>query len=98
MSSPHAWKLAALAIILSGVFLGMLTMEFDNELRFTSSHKANEYVTRAMAWAIAWLVFYTIIRWSGAERRRSLVVSLVLAVAWWAITMTAIAIDNISFV
>lgn len=98
MSVPHASKLAALAIILSGVFLGMLTMEFDHELRFTRSLKANEYITRTLALAIAWLVFYVILRWSGSGRRRSMVIALVVAVAWWAITMVVIAIDRISFV
>jgi hypothetical protein len=95
---PHASKLAALAIVLSGVFLGMLTMEFDHELRFTDSPKTNESITRAAAFAIAWLVFSVILRWSGTQRRRSIVIGLVLAVSWWAITMVVIAIDNISFV
>src|SRR5687768_3604340 len=97
MKFPHASKLAALAIILSGVFLGMLTMEFDHELRFTHSRKTEESITRAAAFAIAWLVFCVIMHWSGSSGRRSVVISLVLAVTWWAITMVAIAIDNISF-
>ncbi len=98
MSFPHASKLAALGIILSGVFLGMLTMEFDHELRFTDSHETNESITRALAFGVAWLVFFVIIRWAGASRRRCAVLGLVLAVAWWAITMVVIAVDNISFV
>ena len=95
---PHASKLAALAIVLSGVFLGMLTMEFDHELRFTTSQKTNESITRAAAFAIAWLVFSVILLWSGTHRRRSIVIGLVIAVVWWAITMVVIAIDDISFV
>lgn len=98
MKFPHASKLAALAIILSGVFLSMLTMEFDHEVRFTQSRKTNETITRAAAFAIAWQVFCVIMRWSGFSRRRSVVIGLVLAVTWWAITMVVIAIDNISFV
>ena len=76
----------------------MLTMEFDHELRFTQSRKTNEYITRAAAFAIAWLVFCVILHWSGTSRRRSIVIGLVLALTWWAITMVVIAIDNISFV
>ena len=97
-SFPHASKLAALAIILSGVFLSMLTMEFDHEFRFTQSRKVNETITRAAAFAIAWLVFGVILRWAGSTHRRSIIVGLVLAIIWWAITMVVIAIDNISFV
>jgi hypothetical protein len=98
MKSSGASKLAALAIVLSGVFLGMLTMEFDHEFRFTPSHKANETITRAAAFVIAWFVFFVILRWSGSVRRRSAVIGLVLAVTWWVITMMAIAVDSISFV
>ncbi len=76
----------------------MLTMEFDNELRFTQSHKTNENITRAASLAIALLVFFVILRWSGSSRRRSVVIGLVLAVTWWIIIMIAFAIDNISFV
>ncbi len=76
----------------------MLTLEFDHELHITHSHKTNECISRTAAFAIAWLMFFVIIRWSGASRRRSVVIGLVLAVTWWAITMIAITIDNISFV
>jgi hypothetical protein len=98
MKFSHASKLATLAIVLSGVFLGMLTMEFDHELRFTDSPGANENIARAAALAVAWFVFFVIRRWSGSTRRRSAVIGLLLAVTWWVITMVVIAIDDISFV
>ena len=98
MRIPDTSKLAALAILLSGVFLGMLTMEFDHELRFTSSRKVDESIARAAALAIAWLMFWVILRWSGESQRRSVVIGLVLAVTWWVILMVVLAIDRISFV
>jgi hypothetical protein len=98
MRFPHASKLVALtAIILSGVFLGVLTMEFRQELRITYFRKTDEYISRAAALAVAWIVFWVIMRWSGSSHRRSAVVSLVLAVVWLSITMIAIFIRGISF-
>lgn len=91
-------KVAAVVIILLGVFLGMLTMEFRQELHITHSQKADEYVARTAALVLAWLIFYGVIRWAGSSHRRSAAIGRVCAIVWLGVSLMAIAIDNISYV